>query len=97
MITRDGKVLRITVAMTMETATALLESGIALLGEGEAHIDLAQVPDVDSAALGLMFEWMRHARKHKASIVFSNLPQSLVSLATLYGVLELIPQQPVRH
>ena len=55
-------------------------------------IDLAQVTDVDTATISLLFEWLRTAHAHKSKLTFSNFPENLVSLATLYGVLELLPQ-----
>lgn len=94
MITRDGNLLRITTAMTMETVGALLEAGTTAIGSNtDAEFDLSAVPDVDSAALSLMFEWMRRATASNSKIYFANLPKTLVSLATLYGVLEMIPQR----
>lgn len=93
MISRDGNLLRITSAMTMETVGALLETGAAVIGNNDAEFDLSAVPEVDSAALSLMFEWMRRAAARNQKIFFFNLPHSLVSLAALYGVLEMIPQR----
>lgn len=93
MIARDGNLLRITTAMTMETVGPLLETGSTLIDKGEAEFDLSAVPEVDSAALSLMFEWMRLAQARNSLIFFTNLPKSLISLASLYGVLEMIPQR----
>jgi len=70
-----------------------------LLAESKSHgiaqdveVDLADVSDVDTASISLMFEWLRQAHASKHKITFANLPDNLSSLATLYGVLELIPQ-----
>lgn len=93
MIERDGNRLIVTTAMTMETVGALLECGKSQIGKGEIEFDLGAVPDADSAALSLMFEWLRVAAAANGSIVFSNLPQSLISLAALYDVPEMIPQR----
>lgn len=92
MLERSGNTLRVTAAMTMDTSGPLLEAGMALLNGGAIEVDLAAVDDIDSAALGLMFEWLRQAQTTNTSLVFANLPQPLISLATLYGVLDLIPQ-----
>lgn len=97
MISREGNLLRVTTAMTMETVGALLDAGTALFNSSEAEFDLAAVPDVDSAALALMFEWLRLAQASNTVLLFSNLPQSLVSLATLYDVLDMIPQRAVSN
>ena len=75
--------------MTVDTVPALL-AGVQL--SGELEIDLKQVAEVDSSAISLMFEWLRLAQSNKAVVSYSNLPASLVSLAALYGVLEMIPQ-----
>ena len=54
-------------------------------------VDLAAVTEVDSSALSLLFEWQRAARSaQQLQISFRNLPESLKSLAALYGVAELI-------
>ncbi|MES2554249.1 MAG: STAS domain-containing protein [Pseudomonadota bacterium] len=60
--------------------------------EKSLEIDLGEVTDVDTATISLLFEWLREAHSHKCKIKFSNFPQNLVSLATLYGVVELLPQ-----
>lgn len=93
MIERDGNRLIVTTAMTMETVGPLLDCGASQIGKGEVEFDLSAVKDTDSAALSLMFEWLRVAQASNGTIIFSNLPQSLISLATLYGVMDMIPQR----
>ncbi len=78
--------------MTMENVNTLLATGTALFDASSLEVDLGGVEDVDSAAVGLVFEWLRQAHGQKASLVFVNLPSTLSSLAALYGVLDLIPQ-----
>ena len=53
-------------------------------------IDLAAVTEVDSTALSVLFEWRRAALKKKFRISFRNLPDSMQSLAALYGVADLV-------
>ena len=89
LFTQQGNQLAIHSAMTVDTVSALL-AGVQL--SGELEIDLKQVAEVDSSAISLMFEWLRLAQSNKAVVSYSNLPASLVSLAALYGVLEMIPQ-----
>ena len=79
-------------ALTIATVAALVESGKREIGAGgELVVDLAEVGDVDSSALSLLFEWEREARRRNVKISFRNLPATMKSLATLYGVSELIP------
>jgi phospholipid transport system transporter-binding protein len=91
-VDKQGSRLIVRNAMTVETAGSLLAEVSALL-IGDVEVDLGEVSDVDSTSISLMFEWLRQSRQKNAKVVYSNLPQNLVSLATLYGVLELIPQQ----
>jgi phospholipid transport system transporter-binding protein len=76
--------------MTVDQVNALLAESRTL--PMPAEIDLSQVSDVDTTAVSLLFEWQRQARNQNSKISFSNLPDNLASLATLYGVSELIPQ-----
>jgi phospholipid transport system transporter-binding protein len=54
-------------------------------------VDLGEVTELDSAALALILAWLRDARAAKRELAFTNLPQSLQTLARLYGVEELLP------
>lgn len=76
----------------MSQVNALLAEGAVLPVVPEVKIDLAAVSDVDTASISLLFEWLRQAKARKSKAIFTNLPQNLISLATLYGVLDLIPQ-----
>lgn len=78
--------------MTIAQVDALLAESRALNMSGALEIDLAQVQEVDTVALSLIFEWLRHAEAGKATLTISSLPANLASLATMYGVLDLIPQ-----
>lgn len=91
-IEKEGSRLCIRGAMTLESVNALLAESDAALAADNLEMDLSAVSDVDSAAISLLFEWLRQAHGRNISLVFVNLPPNLVSLATLYGVLDLIPQ-----
>ena len=78
--------------MTFENVNALLEESDAAFTAENLELDLSGVSEVDSAAVSLMFEWLRQAHKRNISLTFVNLPSNLVNIATLYGVLDLIPQ-----
>lgn len=81
--------------MTMSHVDALLAEVANLPAECAVEVDLAGVTEVDTVTLSLLFEWLRQAHQRNCGITYANLPENLVSLATLYGVLELIPQS--RH
>ena len=90
MIERDGNQLRVRGALTIAGVTALCEAGKQQLDAGDLVVDLAAVTEVDSTALSLLFEWRRAAKQKNLHLAFRNLPESLKSLAALYGVTELI-------
>ena len=89
MIERTGNELRVSGALTIATAIALCESGKREL-DADMVIDLAAVTEVDSTALSVLFEWRRTAQQKKLQISFRNLPDSMQSLAALYGVADLV-------
>lgn len=78
--------------ITADHICALLAESATLDHGRDIEIDLAAVSDVDTASISLLFEWLRQAHTSKHKVSFVNLPKNLLSLATLYGVLELIPQ-----
>jgi phospholipid transport system transporter-binding protein len=91
LIRKNGNCLQVQGAMTMENVNALLAESAPVFDSNNLEMDLSAVPDVDSAAISLLFEWLRQAHARNASLVFVNLPSNLASLASLYGVLDLIP------
>ncbi len=92
LIQQEGRRLIVKSAMTADFVCALLAEAQPLLS-GDVEVDLAQVGEVDSTSLGLMFEWLRQAHAKNASVVYTNVPDTLICLSTLYGVLDLIPQR----
>ncbi|TSA49061.1 MAG: STAS domain-containing protein [Nitrosomonadales bacterium] len=93
MIAKQGSRLVLSGAMTMQTVNALLAEAVTLLTDAELEMDLGQVTEVDSAAVSLLFEWLRLAHGRKASLTFANMPATLVSLVSLYGVDGIIPHR----
>ena len=92
MIVRDGDRFRVQGPLTLRSAGALLARGQKLFVEPVSRVDFAAVTEVDSAALGLLLEWLREARAQDREVVYLNLPDNLTSLGTLYGVLDLLPR-----
>lgn len=93
-IRQEGNRWLVSGAMTMTQVNALLMQSSALSVTNELEVDLAEVTDVDTTTISLLFEWLRQACGRKSRVTFVHLPENLVSLATLYGVLELLPQSP---
>jgi phospholipid transport system transporter-binding protein len=53
-------------------------------------VDLAEVSEMDSALLALLLAWLRDARTREQTIAVANPPESLRTIARLYGVDRLI-------
>jgi phospholipid transport system transporter-binding protein len=78
-------------SISNENAAALLAAGIDAIRAGDAQFDLSAVRQVDSSAVALLLAWQREAQARGARLTLTGLPAALGSLATLYGVDELIP------
>jgi phospholipid transport system transporter-binding protein len=86
----DGRIV-LSGPVTLANVAQVLEEGRRHLAEGAATVDLAEVSELDSSALALLLAWLREAKAAGRSIVFANLPESLQTIARLYGVQDLLP------
>ena len=77
--------------VTLANVAGLLEEGRRHLAEGVGSVDFGEVTEMDSAALALCLAWLRDAKAAGGAITFSNLPESLQTIARLYGVHNLLP------
>lgn len=91
-IVQDANKWVVTGAILVDNANTLLTQSCALsLAEQVQQVDFANVSEIDTAAISLIMEWQRRALANDRKISFVNLPDSLISLAALYGVSEFIP------
>ncbi len=80
-------------SLTIETVPALFETGLQHLADENFHVDLSRVDSVDSAAVSMLLGWARAAQRTRHDLRVKGLPADLLSLAHLYSVDELLPQQ----
>jgi phospholipid transport system transporter-binding protein len=90
-IRREGPRITVSGPVTLANATRLLDEGRQHLAEGARTVDLGEVTELDSALLALILAWLRDARAAKRELSLTNVPQSLQTLARLYGVEQLLP------
>ena len=92
-----GEVLVLEGALSFETVPGVLARSEEYAARPDLPqrltIDFSKVTMVDSSAVALLLDWLRQARARGATLEFVNLPPTLLALAQLYGVSELI--QPV--
>ena len=83
----EPSVVKLEGALTLET----VDLGRALPA-GDLVFDFTDVTRVDSSALALVLAWLRRARARGDSVVGLRAPpESLLSLARLYGLEPLLP------
>jgi phospholipid transport system transporter-binding protein len=93
MITREGDRLMVRGRLTIATVPALFETGLRHLVSENFLVDFSNVEAVDSAAVSLLLGWARAAKRSQHELRVAGLPADLLSLARLYGVSDLLPQQ----
>ncbi|MGQ0652898.1 MAG: STAS domain-containing protein [Betaproteobacteria bacterium] len=91
MIRREGRRMTLSGPVTLANVAKLLDEGRQHLEEGVRTVDLGEVTELDSAALALLLAWLREARAKHREVAFVNLPESLQTIARLYGVDGLLP------
>jgi phospholipid transport system transporter-binding protein len=90
-IRREGERLMVSGAVTLANVGALLEEGRRHVADGVKTVDLGEVSEMDSALLALLLAWLREATARSHSLAFANAPESLRTIARLYGVDALLP------
>jgi phospholipid transport system transporter-binding protein len=83
--------LRVRGPLTLVTVEPLLKGARWPLDGLEICVDLSDVTEADSSAVGLLLSWVRDATSSGRRVRFENLPSNLKSLISLYGVGEFIP------
>jgi phospholipid transport system transporter-binding protein len=93
MIQRDGDRVLVSGRVTMADAAELLEAGRPFVADEGVTFDLSGVTDADSSALAVLFGWLREAHQRNLKLNISNTPATLLSLAEVYGVSDLLTQR----
>lgn len=75
----------------VDNANAILIESNALTMGDRLEVNFSAVTDLDTSALSLMMEWQRRAILSNVKILFTHVPETLSSLAVLYGVSGFIP------
>lgn len=89
-ITLQNNQWRVSGDIMVDNASTVLRESLGLTMPDNLIVDFAEVTGVDTAALSLLMEWQRRAKLSNQQVTFTNLPESLVSLAALYGVTDFI-------
>lgn len=93
MISRENDRLLVHGRLTMETVPVLFKAGVQHLVNEDLLVDMSGVEAVDSAAVSMLLGWARAAQRGQRTLRVTGVPDDLVSLARLYGVADMLPQQ----
>ena len=88
--TEDGERWTFAGTLTFENAEAVLEAARTLPLPTRGVADLAGLAHADSAALAVLLALKRRAEGEGAGLAFASIPDTLVSLARVYGVDALV-------
>ena len=95
MTRREGVKMVMQGHLDMNTVPVLFATGLKHLDSEDLFVDFSRVEAVDSAAVSMLLGWARAAQRNKRELRVAGLPADLLSLARLYGVGDLLPQQSV--
>ena len=76
--------------LTFATAAVALSHGLEAIRGGQTAFDLAFLKSSDSSGVAVLMAMLREGRARGTPLSFLNLPVSLKSLLTLYGVDHLL-------
>lgn len=93
-IDAETDLFRVGGELTFVTASDILAQARTLFKPvSSLEIDLVNVTRSDSAGLALLVEWIRSANQANKTIVFHNIPEQMLAIATASGLDELLPLQ----
>jgi phospholipid transport system transporter-binding protein len=79
--------------LTFATARDARQIGLAVLERSGAErivVDCARVSRADSAGLAVLLDWLAWGRRRSRAVSFENLPDSLIAIARISEVDELL-------
>jgi phospholipid transport system transporter-binding protein len=91
MMKQEGDRFMMSGSLTMQTVPALFNQGLQQLAQGNLTVDFSKVEAVDSATVSMLLGWVRAAQSNQRKLNVLALPKNVLSLATLYGVDDLLP------
>lgn len=84
----EGGVAQFEGDLILANTTRLLAEAEAALDAGASAFDLSGVGHMDSSALSLLLALKRRTGAAGRALAFHNIPESMLSLAKLYGIAE---------
>lgn len=93
-ISNENNHCKIAGAVSFSTVLELRIHGFELIKQfNEVIFDFSEVTHSDSSAIALLLNFTRFANEQKKTIAFVDLPQQLLDIASLCGVLSFLNYQ----
>ena len=80
-------------SLAISDAKSVLQKGLDAIKSGQYIFDLGNIQTADSSCIAVMLAWQRAALKASTQLQFINTPTSILTLAALYGVTDLLGLQ----
>jgi len=78
--------------LDFDNVAMLVDQGLAKLNSANSLVlDLSGVTRANSAGLALLLEWVDQGRRRGVDLQFANLPESLLAIARISNVTDLLP------
>ena len=77
-------------SLAFSNARETLQTGLDAIKNGQYIFDLGNIATTDSSSITVMLAWQRAAKAASRELQFINTPDSILSLASLYGVTDLL-------
>lgn len=92
-IRKSDQQLQVSGCIDFDNALDLKQQGQRLINKAADHcqIDFSEVSRAGSAALTVLFSWIRHAANSRKTLEFTNLPEDLLGVAKVSGVDQILP------
>jgi phospholipid transport system transporter-binding protein len=72
--------------LSLRNSVSVSEAGLQAIHAGADQIDMSLLQVVDSSAVAVMLAWQRQAQALNRHLQFIDVPASLLSLISLYGL-----------
>ena len=76
--------------LTMNRVAEAMKRVISASKNQDLRIDLSGVTDADSSAVAFLLNCKRIARQRRINVQFTSVPESIVTLADIYGLKSVI-------
>lgn len=92
----DATLIAISGDLTMGHVADAMKRIVNMPKKSEVIIDLGQAKDADSSAVAFLLNCLRVARQRGTSLRFMSVPQSILTLADIYGLQSVISDAMLR-